>query len=205
MTLNQCCCFTPKLEASPFSSQRKKAAAQQKEAEACAGPCQEGCSGATLWHLQGLRWMIWGWGREAKLKNLGSQAASCSWDWGLQSTSGYRPESVAEFGESPCAGRDGSDPEHGTSPADGGHGPSCTQAVSVAGERSLWIGGATGKGKPSIPVLSCQWSTLGRSGAICTESLNVSKLYWPLSWSPLPMGSGAGLSSSQHSSLAQIR
>lgn len=204
MKLNQCCCFTPKLEASSFSSPRgKRQQPSRRKQKPVLDPVRKG---VLEQHLQALRWMIWGWGREAKLKNLGSQAASMFLRlWGLQSTSGYRPESVAEFGESLWAGKDGSDPEHGTSPADGGHGPSCTQAVPVAGERSLWIGGATGKGKPSIPVLSCQWSTLGRSGATCTESLHVSKLYWPFSLSPLPMGSGAGLNSCQHSSLAQSR
>lgn len=144
-----------------------------------------------------------GWGREAKLENLGSHVFLRLWD--LQSTSGCKQESIAEFGEGLWAMREGSDPEHGTSPADGGHGPSCTQAAPVAGERSLWTGGATEKGKCSIPLLSYQGSTLGRSGATSTESLHVSKLCWPFPWSPQPVGSGAGLNSSQHNSLEQIR
>lgn len=205
MKLNQCCCFTPKREASPFSSPREKS--QQKEEKpcgtaACAGPCQEGCPGAKPWLCR--LWGGWsgGWGREAKLQNLGSQAHVPETEGGLQSTSACRPESIAGSGDAFWAGRKGSDAKHGTSPADGGHGPSCTQAAPVAGESSLWIAGATGKGKSSITALSCQWSTLGRSGATSTESLHISKVCWSFSWSPQPVGSGAGLNSSQHSSLA---
>lgn len=75
MKLNQCCCFTPKLEASSFSSPRgKRQQPSRRKQKPVLDPVRKG---VLEQHLQALRWMIWGWG---SWRTWAAKQPQCSWD-----------------------------------------------------------------------------------------------------------------------------